>query len=302
MVSLFNLFENSVDASIVAKSSISILATAGMRLLPYQNKIDIIEKLKLELPKRVKTKIIKIKIISGRMEGVYEWVANNYLQGKMNKQKQITKTKGIIELGGASLQIVYERHKNNYYNKIFNFYNYTMNQNIKYKLHSESLLGYGFQSVYHWFFSSENIFITDKQKYIYKHIKYYRLNCLPKNYKSRFIKDKTLQNNGVNFGTGDFKNCINHVETAFVLSKKVVKLNNKLYFPNINLQSVKNQSYFNTNTMLLKMHPKLEFDAFSEFYYASNDFFKYNFPFNSDYIDLYIDQVYVVLIFNLYFL
>lgn len=164
MVPLIELFEKSVDPFIVSKTSISILATAGMRLLTYQQKTNIIEKLKNELPNRVKTKILEVKIISGKMEGLYQWVANNYLQGHLSGDVQSFATKGIVELGGASLQIVYEKQKNNVHNRIFKFYNHSLNKYIEYKLHSESLLGYGLQSIYQWFFSSNNNYLTNDQK------------------------------------------------------------------------------------------------------------------------------------------
>lgn len=56
-----------------------------------------------------------IKIIEGRNEGLWGWVAANYLNGELGKLLQIEPralyskqtTKGIVEMGGESLQITF---------------------------------------------------------------------------------------------------------------------------------------------------------------------------------------------------
>jgi apyrase len=87
------------------KSDIRLMATAGMRLLelPVQEQI-------LDVTRRVlRSSGFDFRdewasVISGSDEGVYAWVVANHALGSLGGEP--LKTTGIVELGGASAQVL----------------------------------------------------------------------------------------------------------------------------------------------------------------------------------------------------
>jgi Golgi nucleoside diphosphatase len=74
----------------------------------------IIKNLRVELPKRYKFQMVDehIDVIDGQTEGVYSWIAVNYILGRFEHDASIASTKlstvGMVDMGGASVQIAYE--------------------------------------------------------------------------------------------------------------------------------------------------------------------------------------------------
>uniref|UniRef100_A0A914GX21 Uncharacterized protein n=1 Tax=Globodera rostochiensis TaxID=31243 RepID=A0A914GX21_GLORO len=118
-----------------------IFATAGMRLLSLEKQQSVMENLRKELPRMTKLQILDqhIQVISGRWEGIYSWVAINYMLGRFNLSNSVDQSDdeesrenlksfgkkristssvwervqrpnsaGMIDMGGASAQIAYE--------------------------------------------------------------------------------------------------------------------------------------------------------------------------------------------------
>ncbi|KAK5898805.1 hypothetical protein CesoFtcFv8_008348 [Champsocephalus esox] len=105
-----------------------ILCTAGMRLLPDSQQTAILEDLITDVPLDFDFLFSSshAEVISGKQEGVYAWIGINFVLGRFDhaddeeatvevttgsqNQQPISRrrTVGIMDMGGASLQIAYE--------------------------------------------------------------------------------------------------------------------------------------------------------------------------------------------------
>lgn len=83
----------------------SLMATAGMRLVPEEKQAKIYASVNQFLKTHYVFQIKKVETIPGEMEGLYGWLDVNYLAKTFQKH---TKTLGSLDVGGASTQIVYE--------------------------------------------------------------------------------------------------------------------------------------------------------------------------------------------------
>uniref|UniRef100_A0A3P9LH66 nucleoside-triphosphate phosphatase n=1 Tax=Oryzias latipes TaxID=8090 RepID=A0A3P9LH66_ORYLA len=105
-----------------------ILCTAGMRLLPDSQQAAILDDLVADVPLEFDFLFSRshAEVISGKQEGVYAWIGINFVLGRFDhadeedatvevttgsqSQPPISRrrTVGIMDMGGASLQIAYE--------------------------------------------------------------------------------------------------------------------------------------------------------------------------------------------------
>uniref|UniRef100_A0A646QD70 Ectonucleoside triphosphate diphosphohydrolase 4 n=1 Tax=Hemiscolopendra marginata TaxID=943146 RepID=A0A646QD70_9MYRI len=106
-----------------------ILATAGMRLLNSSLQASILDDLRTNIPKRYSFSFTEnsAEVISGTQEGIYQWISMNYILGRFDHKsdaplvmvdidKQSSEspvifrkqTVGIMDMGGASMQIAFE--------------------------------------------------------------------------------------------------------------------------------------------------------------------------------------------------
>lgn len=90
-----------------------ILCTAGMRLLPEEKRNNIMNIVASNIRQQFDFffKPSHIEVIDGRMEGVYGWIAVNYMLGRFDHdfvEHQRQPTVGALDMGGASTQITYE--------------------------------------------------------------------------------------------------------------------------------------------------------------------------------------------------
>lgn len=84
---------------------INVMATAGMRLLPSEKQQAIHDNVTTFIKTNYSFPIANIATITGKMEGIYGWLDVNYLLNNFNAETDITK--GTIDMGGASTQIVF---------------------------------------------------------------------------------------------------------------------------------------------------------------------------------------------------
>ncbi|XP_040002306.1 ectonucleoside triphosphate diphosphohydrolase 4-like [Xiphias gladius] len=112
----------------LGRISTCILCTAGMRLLPDSQQAAILEDLVTDVPLEFDFLFSSshAEVISGKQEGVYAWIGINFVLGRFDhtdeedatvevttgsqNQQPISRrrTVGIMDMGGASLQIAYE--------------------------------------------------------------------------------------------------------------------------------------------------------------------------------------------------
>uniref|UniRef100_A0A3B5LXQ6 nucleoside-triphosphate phosphatase n=1 Tax=Xiphophorus couchianus TaxID=32473 RepID=A0A3B5LXQ6_9TELE len=94
-----------------------ILCTAGMRLLPDSQQAAILEDLVMDVPLEFDFLFSRshAEVISGKQEGVYAWIGINFVLGRFDHPDEgeleiaiRRRTVGIMDMGGASLQIAYE--------------------------------------------------------------------------------------------------------------------------------------------------------------------------------------------------
>ena len=104
----------------LASTPIYLLATAGMRLLPAEQQSAVLaatcDFIK-SYPFRVDACHSNVRIITGEEEGLYGWIAVNYLMDGFDKHEHASSgpellrhssTYGFLDMGGASTQIAFE--------------------------------------------------------------------------------------------------------------------------------------------------------------------------------------------------
>ncbi|KAL2904879.1 putative apyrase 7 [Bienertia sinuspersici] len=101
-----------VRASLVSDTPIFVLATAGLRRLAVEEGtrvLDDVERVVKEYEFMWRRDWIRVLI--GREEACYGWVALNYKMGRLNKLSNESPTLWLLDLGGSSLQIVMETNE-----------------------------------------------------------------------------------------------------------------------------------------------------------------------------------------------
>ncbi|KAI1621753.1 apyrase [Exophiala viscosa] len=125
------LLEHALDhipKDAVPDTPIFLLATAGMRLLPEQQQQTLLRSICSYIRSETHFSLpdcdAHIQVISGETEGLYGWIAANYLLGGFNSPTEHNHGKGhhtygFLDMGGASAQIAFapnateaEKHAN----------------------------------------------------------------------------------------------------------------------------------------------------------------------------------------------
>lgn len=112
----------------IPETPIFLLATAGMRLLPEQQQKRLLNQICTYIRSESDFLLpdcgIHIQVIPGETEGLYGWIATNYLLGGFDNPKEHNHGKGhhtygFLDMGGASAQIAFapnateaEKHAN----------------------------------------------------------------------------------------------------------------------------------------------------------------------------------------------
>lgn len=142
-----------IPADQLERTPIYVHATGGMRRLSKQDQMGIIdstcayisEKSSFWLPD-CKT---HVRVIQGGEEGLYGWIAANYLVGSLDDPSSHDHGKdhatyGILDMGGASMEVAFEPVKSK---ASANFGDeaseYTLHLEGNYDIHTQSFQGYG---------------------------------------------------------------------------------------------------------------------------------------------------------------
>ncbi|GAB4842755.1 hypothetical protein Ancab_012730 [Ancistrocladus abbreviatus] len=90
---------------------IFVLATAGLRKLPREDaRLVLMDVENVVKEHSFMTRKSWIRVLSGKEEAYYGWVALNYKMGRLRKSSGLP-TLGLLDLCGSSLQVVMEIHK-----------------------------------------------------------------------------------------------------------------------------------------------------------------------------------------------
>ena len=126
--SLYDKARKVIPTALEEDTPVFLLATAGMRLLPEDQRNQLLRYICSYTRSYTKFKLpdcdVHIQVIPGEVEGLYGWVAANYLLGGFDAPKHHAHGKdhhtyGFLDMGGASAQIAFapnateaERHAN----------------------------------------------------------------------------------------------------------------------------------------------------------------------------------------------
>ncbi len=95
------------DPKLIKKTLILMQATGGVRSLDLLDQKKLMQDVRLVLSQAGFSNA-RAEVIAGPVEGVYQWLTVNYLEGNLEKPRH---TKGIIEMGGASMQVTFSPKK-----------------------------------------------------------------------------------------------------------------------------------------------------------------------------------------------
>ncbi|KAL6719211.1 Golgi apyrase [Lecanora helva] len=125
---LFKKARKIIPKDVVEETPVFLLATAGMRLLPDDQRNELLKQICSYTRSHTKFQLpdcdVHIKVIPGEVEGLYGWIATNYLIGGFDSPNKHSlgkdhHTYGFLDMGGASAQIAFapnateaERHAN----------------------------------------------------------------------------------------------------------------------------------------------------------------------------------------------
>ncbi|KAI7880353.1 hypothetical protein K492DRAFT_147220 [Lichtheimia hyalospora FSU 10163] len=143
-----------------SSTPIFLMATAGMRLLPDQERNAVLNAtcsyIQQEYPFHLPDCEQHIRVIPGELEGIYGWVAVNYLMGGFDTSIQaITQDKendnhhtfGFLDMGGASAQIAFEpehHQRQEHLDDLSRIYLHTLDgHRVEYDVFVTTFLGYG---------------------------------------------------------------------------------------------------------------------------------------------------------------
>lgn len=133
-------------------------ATAGMRLQSQSKQIVMYQALKNWFIKHQEWQLIEAKTITGKEEGIFDWLSMNYALGTFDN-RSTQKPVGVMDFGGASVQIVFPVKNDSAMNQADKADVRVAGQD--YQLFVHSFLGLGQTEVTHQYLDSSSCFPND---------------------------------------------------------------------------------------------------------------------------------------------
>ncbi|KAK5799738.1 nucleoside phosphatase GDA1/CD39 [Linnemannia elongata] len=251
-----------IPESEIARTPVYVLATAGLRLVQDDIREQILTNscnyIKDNYNFRLGDCKTHIKNISGEEEGIYGWVAINYLMGGEGDSFSHRHTLGFLDMGGASTQIAFEpspEASRAHANDLMAVHLRTLDgHTMEYNVFVTTFLGYGSNQARRRYVKdyllATNKELLDKEKPGVQIT--IEDPCLPKNLK--LSETHTLPHVPLT-GSGSFKECLKKVEVLLNKDKECHDepcLFNGVHTPPID---------FNINTFI----------GVSEYWYSSHD-------------------------------
>ncbi|KAI8642322.1 nucleoside phosphatase family-domain-containing protein [Parasitella parasitica] len=229
---LLDFSKEVVPEDIHTSTPIFLMATAGMRLLPEEQQTQLLRTTCNYM--REKTSFFisdcdnHVRIIPGELEGVYGWVAVNYLMGgfdnsikaytEKNTNDQIEQhhTFGFLDMGGASAQIAFEPEHHQRQEHMHDLTRITLHtldgRTVDYDVFVTTFLGYGSNEARRRYLEDrvKSLFATSNGKNLLDEHRMLQLDdpCLPLNLN---MTDTSSTSVALSLhGTGDFDKCIEY--------------------------------------------------------------------------------------------
>jgi Golgi nucleoside diphosphatase len=113
IIPLLTFSQQHIPPEKIPETPLFLLATAGMRLIETSKQTAILSHLRQGVAEKFNFLFPEghMEIITGKQEGLYQWLAINYALGKFQLEKdEINRptTVGAIHMGGASMQFAME--------------------------------------------------------------------------------------------------------------------------------------------------------------------------------------------------
>lgn len=209
-----------IPASRIPDTPVFVLATAGMRLVPEAQRVALLQETCFYLQQNTGFHLPDcdrhIRVIPGETEGLYGWLAANYLLGgldpvKDNDNEISQETYGFLDMGGASTQIVFAPNTTEAAEhwddlKLVRLRN--LDGSLKeHKVFSTSFLGFGAHVARERYVEAlEELYLTNDTNVLPD-------PCMPNGLKTTtkgepVALDDTPTGETILLGTGDFQECL----------------------------------------------------------------------------------------------
>jgi golgi apyrase len=201
----------------VPNTPIFLLATAGMRLVPEDQRVAVLEHACRFFRRATRFRLpdcdLHVQVIPGETEGLYGWIAVNYLLGGFDRPDEHQHGKGhhtygFLDMGGASAQIAFapnateaEKHANDL--KLLRLRT-VGGEEMEYRVFATTWLGFGANEA--------------RRRYVKSLFESYSTReelpdpCLPKGLvvdkEGEVTEDREDEDDPLILGTGDFTECL----------------------------------------------------------------------------------------------
>ncbi|KAG6018024.1 hypothetical protein E4U43_007856 [Claviceps pusilla] len=218
---------NEIPRHKVQSTPIYLMATAGVRFLSQSRQLSLLqhvcEYLRANTKFHLPTCKDQIQVITGETEGVYGWIATNYLLGGLDRPEEHSHGKGhhtygFLDMGGASAQIAFapnateaEKHANDL--KLIRL-RHLDGSSAEFRIFSATWLGFGANK-------ARSRYIETLVKSNGDTVREIPDPCTPKGLRipavNKVSADKTFSNEYTLLGTGIFDECLR--KTYLLLGK-----------------------------------------------------------------------------------